>query len=70
MQKCACGLPLHYTDEKTKRFMEQLVREQGEFIPITIAGGKTYFVQRHYIGLHGIKAEELPSLGFPEVIEE
>jgi len=66
---CACGKPLHYSNERIKAMVEDLIAIQGEFIDVKIAGGKTYRVQRHYIALHGLKAENLPSLGFEEVTD-
>lgn len=63
-RRCACGRPLHYTDPKIQKLVEGLVAQLGEDIPIYY-GGKTYHVPRHYIALHGLKAQELPALGFP-----
>jgi hypothetical protein len=63
---CHCGKPLHYTSEIVRAYMEELVKESGTHVPVW-AGGRTWLVQRHYIALHGIKAVELPSLGFEEV---
>lgn len=64
---CACGRRLHYSDPLNKQRVEELIRKNGEFTEITYLGnGKTYIVQRHYIALHGIKAVDLPSLGFEE----
>ena len=59
--KCACGLPLHYTDEKIEAAVNQLVAQLGEYITVT-AEDKSYSVQRHFIALHGLKAAELPLL--------
>lgn len=64
-RRCPCGRPLHYTNPKIQEVVETLVRDLGENIPVTV-GEKTYLVSRHYIALHGLKASELPDLGFPE----
>jgi hypothetical protein len=66
---CHCGQPLHYADPAARRAVEKLIELQGECVPIT-AGERTWLVPRHYIALHGIKAEELPTLGFREITEQ
>lgn len=66
-KRCHCGQPLHYTVPAIEAFMRKLVAEAGEFVDITVVGGKTYRVPRHYIALHGINAADLPTLGFEEV---
>lgn len=63
---CHCGKPLHYTDPAIQRAVEELVEELGEYVTITV-GGRSWRVQRHYIALHGVKAWELPGLGFEEI---
>ena len=63
---CACGRPLHYESAPAREAVEELVRTMGENIVVTV-GPRRWLVQRHYIALHGLKAQELPSLGFPEV---
>jgi hypothetical protein len=65
--RCHCGRPLHYTDATIAALMARLVAELGEYIPITV-GGRTWRVQRHYAALHGIRARDLPTLGFEEVL--
>ena len=65
---CHCGQPLHYQDARIQASVELLVRLLGEYMPVR-AGGRTWLVQRHYIALHGIKAAELPFLGFEERTE-
>jgi len=59
--RCACGEPLHYRDDRTRAEVEKLVAELGETVLITTRDG-TWKVPRHYIALHGIKAWELPYL--------
>jgi hypothetical protein len=63
---CHCGKPLHYSDPEIQRMVETLIRTQGEYLPVTV-GERTWLVPRHYIALHGLKAIELPFLGFEEV---
>jgi len=63
---CACGHPLHYTNDVAQRAVEALVRELGENVTVRV-GLRRWLVQRHYIALHGLKADDLPLLGFPEI---
>ncbi len=63
---CWCGKPLHYSSEKTRAIMEYFVRELGPNVPV-VCEDKTYLVPRHYIALHGLKACELPLLGFKTI---
>jgi hypothetical protein len=65
--QCACGRPLHYNDPNVLRMVERLVATKGPDVHVQV-GDRVWLVQRHYIALHGLKAQELPSLGFPEVI--
>ncbi len=60
---CWCGKPLHYSSEQVRAMVEKFVRELGPTIPVS-CGDKTYLVPRHFIALHGLKAQELPLLGF------
>jgi len=69
MEMCHCGKPLHYTDPAIKLFVEKYIRELGEMMKVK-CNGKTYLVSRHYIALHGLKAVDLPSLGFEEIDED
>lgn len=63
---CHCGKPLHYTNAENQEFVESICRKLGESVIVTI-GGRSWSVQRHYLALHGLKAKELPALGFPEI---
>jgi hypothetical protein len=67
MKMCPCGKPLHYSDLVLEETVSQLVAIHGEYVPVTV-GNKTYKVSRHFIALHGIKAQEIDKLGF-EVIK-
>jgi len=64
--KCHCGKPLHYTDPVVERMITALVEQLGEYAAVTV-GARTWLVQRHYIALHGLRAWELPNLGFDEI---
>lgn len=66
--KCHCGLPLHYSDENTKKQVERLIEKKGWYLPVTV-GNKSYLVPRHYIALHGLNAITLDSLGFDQLNE-
>jgi hypothetical protein len=65
-EMCHCGRPLHYTDPVIERMVRALIRDLGDYMNVTVEG-RTWLVQRHYIALHGIKAVELPFLGFEEI---
>ncbi len=65
---CACGKPLHYTDPEVQALVQQLVGELGENVKIVV-GARAWMVSRHFIALHGIKAAELPTMGFVEVTD-
>ena len=69
-EKCACGLPLHYHNPEVQCMITKLVETLGPDVPV-IWQGRTWRVPRHFIALHGLKAQELPELakhyGFPEV---
>lgn len=67
--KCHCGQPLHYADPKLKRAVEDLIREYGPYIRLSV-GNRSWWVQRHFIALHGVRGVELPFLGFQEVIKQ
>jgi hypothetical protein len=66
-ERCACGRPLHYADPATERAVRRLVDQLGERTQVTTTDGSTFLVPRHYIALHGLAADQLPRLGFPEV---
>lgn len=59
---CACGRPLHYTDDDLRDAIQTFVDELGETMPVRVIPDQVYLVPRHYIALHGIKAQELPEL--------
>lgn len=63
---CACGRPLHYSDPEIRRMVQEFVNELGEEVKVVV-GNRSWMVPRHYIALHGLKAQELPTSGFPEV---
>lgn len=65
-EQCHCGQPLHYTDPKVEYLIRAMVKELGPTVPVTVEE-HTWLVPRHWIALHGLKAEELPTLGFEEI---
>jgi len=65
---CACGKPLHYTNPLLQAIVQDFVNRLGENIRITVRD-RSWMVPRHYIALHGVKAQELETLGFPEVTD-
>lgn len=65
-ERCHCGQPLHYTNAHAKALVEELIVELGEFVEVQTPDGR-YRVQRHYIVLHGLRAVDLPKLGFEKI---
>ena len=63
---CHCGKELHYSDPVIEAQVHEMVGLLGPFITVEV-GGRSWRVQWHYIALHGLKAKELPDLGFMEV---
>jgi len=67
--KCHCG-EFHVIDLLIPEwnYFYQTVEELGEYTTVhLIHTNKKYSVQRIYIAVHGMKAKELPKLGFKEV---
>lgn len=58
---CACGMPLHYESSGLRDIIERICEAMGEDITVTTPRG-SWNVPRHYIALHGLKANELPEL--------
>ena len=61
MDECGCGRPIHYTDPVIQALVQAQVDDLGPLVKVEVEG-VPYRVPRHYIALHGIKAEELPAL--------
>ena len=72
-EMCACGKPLHYVDREKRRIVDDMISRLGPETRVSV-GTRTWLVQRHFIALHGLIAEELPELatkhGFKEVTNE
>lgn len=70
MIRCHCGLPLHYASPESQAMAERVIATAGghQYIPVTVSG-RTWLVQRHYVMLHGLKAQDLlaTGLGFEEI---
>jgi len=70
-EMCACGQPLHYANPYVRHMVEEFIQEKGPCITVA-ALGRRWRVPRHFIALHGIKAQELPLLaeryGFAEIM--
>ena len=67
IEMCHCGKPLHYSDSMAEAMVRQLIDDLGPDVKVTV-GARTFLVQRHFIALHGLSAEEVPHLGFKEVV--
>lgn len=66
---CYCGQPLHYSDVALYATVKRMIRLLGPDVRV-IAGGRTWFVPRHYVALHGLKEQEITTLGFIELKQE
>lgn len=60
-KRCACGLPLHYTDKAMEAKVTEQSLELGEWMPVQV-GHMHYLVQRHYIALHGLRGVDMEDL--------
>jgi hypothetical protein len=63
---CHCGKPLHYLNPKIEALVRAMVQELGPTVPVVV-DDHTWLVPRHFIALHGLKAQALPTLGFQEL---
>lgn len=58
-ETCACGQPLHYTNPRVEAMIRELIALVGdEMIEVSVRG-RRFKVQRHYIALHGLNAQDL-----------
>lgn len=65
--------PVSYSVPEIRRLIERMVAAQGEHVTVRTGSagiGKAYRVQRHYIALHGLKAQELAALAEQGIVEE
>ncbi len=64
---CACGQPLHYSTPEIRDMVERMIALVGSrYVPILV-DGRAWYVDRHYIALHGLVAEVIPTLSFREL---
>ena len=61
VQRCACGLPLHYSDKNKQAEVQKIIDELGEWVPVHLGNDK-YLAQRHYLSLHGLDSHKIPEL--------
>lgn len=61
---CDCGrtLKLHYRDPANYWRVQKLVEEMGPTVRLSVLGIGAWYVPRHYIAAHGVKAREVPQL--------
>jgi hypothetical protein len=65
--RCHCGRMLHYSSPTIQTMVEKIVADRGEFVLVRGPDGRRWRVQRHFIALHGVMADDLPTLGFEEI---
>lgn len=63
IDRCPCGLPLHYEDKQLQHDVEGIIDKLGPNVLVEY-DHKSYSVPRHYVALHGIKGKNVPALGF------
>jgi len=64
---CACGQPLHYPTPEIRAMVERMIALVGSrYVPVLV-DGRAWYVDRHYIALHGLIAAEIPTLHFTEL---
>lgn len=64
---CACGQPLHYSNPEIRALVERIIALVGSrYVPLVVEG-RAWYVDRHYIALHGLTAAEIPTLSFQEL---
>lgn len=61
-----CPDPITHPPTGAEVLMESLITAYGEYV-IVSCGGRSWKVPRRYVGLHGLAAKDLPTLGFEEV---
>lgn len=60
---CGCGERLHYTNPLAEASVRRLVAERGPTVLVQVDGTDiAYWVPRHFVALHGLKAQDLPYL--------
>lgn len=59
---CPCGKPLHYNNPDYQQNVEKLIQQLGVDIKVDIIPGEIYLIPRHYIALHGLKANEIKQI--------
>jgi hypothetical protein len=69
MTLCACGKPLHYTNPDTQATVEGFIARLGETILVRVRD-RAWNVPRHYLALHGLAAQQLPTLALELGFEE
>lgn len=69
MELCGCGKPLHYADPQKRLYVEEQITRVGPDVVVTV-GERQWKVPRHFIALHGLVSEELPTLAKQYNFEE
>jgi hypothetical protein len=61
IDRCGCGRRLHYSSPESQRIVEMMIDELGPDVTVTLEDG-SWRVPRHYIALHGLRADRLKRL--------
>ena len=65
-EKCHCGEKMHLSPGQLFLYKAMLPR-WGTHKKVKVLGGKTYSIPVYYIIVHGLKAVDISTLGFPEI---
>jgi len=65
--KCACGKPFHYKNKDQQHMVQRFSDQLGADVEVEI-GDRRYSAQRHYIALHGLRAQEAETLADQGII--
>ena len=68
---CTCQELSHTIDTTIPIFKElyNIIKLNGEIIPVTIIDKGSYLVPRIYIAMHGLKVQQIDRLGFVKIRE-
>jgi len=66
--RCHCGRPLHYRNPGIRQIVEHEIRLHGPLVRVNV-NDRVWLVPRHYIALHGLRADQIGRLGFQEVTD-
>lgn len=67
---CPCGQSLHYTDKRVEETIALLIEREGEMVTVLVDNQHEYEVSRHFIALHGLRAQDLEALSVKGIVKK